>query len=215
MKRFIAALLVAAAATVSGLGGSACAQVFGQLTTAEILPLGTHMAGGYVHFSSNQVGLLAQLRLSLHPGIDFGFMGGLSRYDQVGDEVNTVRMGADVKFALLEAGEASSMDLSLGGAIGLETGNDVNITTVGPYGVLSRAFPVGERAALAPYGGLGLLFSNVDVAGFEDADFAFPIRLGCEFRFAPEFRVGTELQLRVGDDFNDDVAFVTGVNLPF
>ena len=212
LKSLAAALLLAGGA--AGLAATASAQVFGQLTTAEVLPLSGHMVGAYAHFSSNSFGLLSQLRLSLYPGIDFGFMGGLTRTDQLDSETTTLRMGADVKFAVAKAGDLSPVDLAIGGALGIETGNDISVQTLGPVVVASRAFPVGTAAA-APYLGLGLLFSNIDIDNFEDADFAFPIRAGCEFRFAPEFRVGAELQLRVGDEFNDDVAFVTGVNLPF
>lgn len=42
-----------------------------------------------------------------------------------------------------------------------------------------------------------------------------PLRLGLEARLAPEFRIIAELQLFITDRYNDDVGFVTGVNLPF
>src|SRR5258705_6644118 len=74
-KHVPAALFVAALFCGSG---AAFAQVPGQFTGAEILPVNAHMYGGYLVASNNVVGGLAQLRLSFYPGVDFGFQGGLA-----------------------------------------------------------------------------------------------------------------------------------------
>src|SRR4029077_6858714 len=70
VKRSVLVLLLAA---TPALVRPAAAQVWGQYTSAETVPVNGHMFGGYLHASSNFLGLLAQLRLSFYPNVDFGF----------------------------------------------------------------------------------------------------------------------------------------------
>ena len=190
---------------------TARAQVFGQYMGAEIVPVGGHLFGGYLQASQDQLGLLAQLRLSFYPGVDFGFHGGLTRIQVGSSDRTSVRIGGDVKFQLVSQG---SLLISAGGALGVETGDDFSVLTLGPTVVASQRFPVGS-GAITPYGGLGLMFSNLDVLGEQDTDFSVPFRFGAEFEMAPELKMVTEIQLRASDQVNDDFSLAIGVNLPF
>ena len=213
MRRILAgvcaALLLVGGARVAG------AQAFGQLTGAEVLPVNGHMFGGYLNASDNLLGLFAQLRLSFYPGIDFGFQGGVSRVDMSGTDVSTVRVGGDLKVQLLRAASGSPVDLSLGGALGIETGDDISVFGIGPTAVASRSFSLGANGSIVPYAGIAMLIQQTELGQTDDSGLAVPLRLGSEFRFSPDFRMLLEFDFHLNDDFHDDVGLVTGVNLPF
>lgn len=209
MKRSLVVLVLAVS---SFAARPSMAQVFGQYTGAETVPVNGHMFGGYVHASSDFLGLLAQLRLSFYPNVDFGFQGGLTRITLPGGDVTTLRIGGDLK---AQVARTPSGDLSLGGALGIETGDELHVLTVGPTAVVSRTFGTSTGAGLTPYAGVAFLFSNIEIGTREITDFSLPFRVGSEFRLAKEVRLCAEIQLRASDEVNDDFGFVTGVNLPF
>lgn len=191
------------------------AQVFGQYTPADVLAVNARQFGAYVDFSENTAGLLAQLRLSFYPNVDFGFQGGLSRFDLGSSTKTTLRLGSDVRFGVVRAGARFPVDVAAGGALGVETTDDYTSIRLGPSAVASRAFPLSGDASIVPYAGVMLCFTNASAGGESDTDFSIPLRLGGELRAIPGVRITAELQLRLGDDFDDDTAFTAGVNLPF
>jgi hypothetical protein len=197
------------------IGASAHASVFGQFTPAETLPVNAHLFGTYLIASKNVVGAMAQLRLSFYPGVDFGFQGGLSRVDAGSTNRTTVRLGGDFKIAAMHAGTTSPVDLGIGGAIGIENGDDYSTLMLGPSAVASRSFPMGSSSAIVPYAGMMLAFSTINSGPLDQTDFSLPLRLGAELRAAPGFRISTEMELRLGDEINDDVGFAIGANFPF
>jgi hypothetical protein len=199
----------------SAASSPSSAQVFGQFTPGETLPVNGHLFGAYLHASESFLGVLSQLRLSFYPDVDFGFQGGLTRIEFGSTDVTTIRIGGDIKYLAARSRDGAPVDLAIGAALGVETGDDISILTVGPSLVASRTLSMGSNAGVTPFAGVGLFFSNLDVLGDETTDFVLPFRFGAEFRLAPELRLMTELQFRVKDSFNDDVSFVTGVNLPF
>lgn len=209
MKGFWTSALVAGALL---LPATSRAQVYGQFTGAETVPMGGHVFGAYLHASENLFGLVSQLRLSFYPNVDFGFHGGLNRIQIGNNDRTTLRIGGDVKFQIAKGGP---VDLSAGGALGVETGDAISVLTVGPTVVVSRTYPMGTGGGITPYGGLGLLFSNLDIADRQDTDFSIPFRFGAEFKLSPEIKLVGEIQLRASDEINDDFSFLTGVNLPF
>jgi hypothetical protein len=188
------------------------AQISGQFMGAEPVPMNGHLFGAYLQASEDFLGLIAQLRLSFYPDIDFGFQGGLTRVQLGNADFTTVKVGGDLRYQVVKD---NPLDIAVGGALAIENGDDISVLTLGPTVVLSRTYQVGSGGAFVPYGGVGLFFSNADVLGAETTDFSVPFRFGAEFRFSPELRVTGELQLRASDSVNDDIAFVTGVNLPF
>jgi hypothetical protein len=192
--------------------GAARAQVYGQLSSAETIPMNGHLFGAYLQASEDMLGLLAQLRLSFYPNVDFGFHGGITRLDAGSTDRTTLRIGGDLKVWVVKGG---AVDLAAGGALGVETGDELSVLTLGPTVVASRTIAMGSGGGITPYGGVGLLFSNIDVGDNQETDFSLPFRFGAEFKLSPEIRLLGELQLRASDRFNDDIAFVTGVNLPF
>jgi hypothetical protein len=210
-KALILALLVALMLPAATAG----AQVFGQYTPAEILPINSRLGGAYADFSENVVGLLGQLRLSFYPNIDFGFQGGLSRLDTGGENKTSLRLGGDLRFGVVKAGAASPVDVAVGGGLGIETSDNYHLLRLGPSAVASRSFGFSPSASVAPYAGVMLCFASLDVGGSSETDFSVPIRVGAELRPMPGLRITAELQLRVGDDFNDHSGFSAGVNLPF
>jgi hypothetical protein len=193
----------------------AAATVFGQFTSAETLPLNEHLFGAYLNASDSVFGLLGQLRLSFYPGIDFGFQGGLNRIDTQSSTRTTVRLGGDLNVAVMRHDSTHPLDLALGGAIGIETGDDYSTLTIGPSAVISRTFPSGANSSIVPYAGMMIAFTTLNTSGLDQNDLSIPIRLGAELRFVPGARICAELQLRPGDEINDDVGFAVGVNLPF
>jgi hypothetical protein len=213
VNRWIAAALTACA--LLALAPRANAQVSGQYTGAETLPVNGHLFGGYLNASQNVVGLTAQLRLSFYPNVDFGFQGGLNRLSYTGGDRTTLHLGVDFKFLARRGTDASPLDLSVGGELGVETGDSFSILGVGPDLLASLTPRSDGRSVVIPYAGIALLFSNVDVGPTQLSDFSVPLRLGAELRAIPDVRLTAELQLRLADDFNDDVGFAAGVNLPF
>jgi hypothetical protein len=209
VKRTLITLATAAALLASR---PASAQVYGQYTGAECVPLGGHLFGAYLHASRDFFGLLTQLRLSFYPNVDFGFQGGLTRISLRGGDVTTLRVGSDIKFKVVHARQ---VDLSLGGALSVETGDHLHLLTLGPTAVASRTFGGSSGAGITPYAGVGLLFTNAELETREFTDFSMPFRLGAELRLAPEVRLVAEVQLRASDEINNDIGFTTGVNLPF
>jgi hypothetical protein len=113
------------------------------------------------------------------------------------------------------AAQGAAMDVAVGGALGVETADDLKVVSLGPSVVASRRLSIGNDGGIVPYAGLALLFTSRDAFDDEDSDVSLPLRLGMEARLAQEFRVVVELQLFITDRYNDDVGFAAGVNLPF
>lgn len=214
MKSILAAALVVAALVPAV---PARAQVFGQYTGASVTPPNGHVFGAYLNVSEHVVGGLAQLRLSFYPNLDFGFHGGLARIDPgagAGTRT-TLRLGTDLRFQLAGLTGAFPADMAVGGSLAVETSDGFKVITLGPSMVASRTMGAEGGTRFVPYAGLALMFSSRDAFGVEDSDISVPLRLGLEARLSPEFRMIAELQLFIADRYNDDVGFVTGVNLPF
>jgi hypothetical protein len=212
VKKLTILMLLAAGLACATTAG---AQVFGQYTPADVLAVNARQFGAYADFSENTAGLMAQLRLSFYPNVDFGFQGGLSRYDLGSSTKTTLRLGSDARVGVVKAGARFPVDVAAGGALGVETTDNYTSIRLGPSAVASRAFPLSGDAAIVPYAGVMLCFANVTSHGESDTDFSLPLRLGGELRAIPGVRIAAELQLRLGDDFADDTAFTAGVNLPF
>lgn len=207
----VAAMLAA----VMCIAAPARAQVFGQYSGAATVPMNGHLFGAYLNASENVVGLSAQLRLSFYPNIDFGFQGGLSRVNYPHHADRTVlRMATDLKAAVVHASETSPFDVAIGGAIGVESGDGYQIIALGPTAVMSRTYGSASNPVI-PYLGVGLLFSNIDVGPTNTSDMSIPLRVGAEWMAMPDVRLTGELQLRLSDDFNDDLGLSIGVNMPF
>ncbi|HKQ58126.1 MAG TPA: hypothetical protein VJY35_09680 [Candidatus Eisenbacteria bacterium] len=211
MKTTLAALVLGAALACVR---PADAQVFGQYTGATLVPVNGQMFGAYFNASDHVIGGLAQLRLSFYPNIDFGFQGGLTRFKPGGpvSTRTTLRVGGDVRWHIAAL---APNDMAVGAALGIETGDNFKVISVGPTVVASRTMGGAEGRTLVPYAGLGILFSSRDAFGVEDSDISVPLRMGLEGRLNPGLRVIAELQLFVADRYNDDVGFSAGVNLPF
>lgn len=191
------------------------AQVFGQFTGAGTLPVNGRMFGAYAHSSENLAGLLAQLRLSFYPNVDFGFQGGIARQDFAGGSKTTIRLGADLKFGVRQPDASFPLAVAAGADLGVETGDSYTMLTVGPTLVASRDFAVGQNGGITPYAGIGLAFKRIDVDSHNDTDVSVPLRLGSEFQLTPQLKLAIELQLHMADSFNDNVGLAAGANLPF
>lgn len=212
MKRLCAIALVAAGIAVAM---PARAQTFGQFTGAEILPTNGRLFGAYVVASENVSSLLAHLRLSFYPGIDFGFQGGLSRQDYGSSSKTILRLGTDFRVAVRQPSESLPFSLAVGGGLSVETGDNYSILSLGPMAVASRTFSTSERTTITPYVGTGIAFSNIDVGSTNTTDMSVPLRVGSEFGVIPGMSLMGELQFRFGDSYNDDFGFSAGVNMPF
>jgi hypothetical protein len=126
-----------------------------------------------------------------------------------------VTLGADLKYAVAKPSDRLPVAIAIGGALALETGEDISLITLGPTAVASHTFMTGTSSSITPYFGIGVMFMNADAANNKSSDLSMPLRFGGDFRITPQVDVVGELQVRVSDDFNDDVGFSVGVNLPF
>lgn len=213
MRRFV---VFAAAALALAFGARpAAAQVFGQYSGARPLDVNAHELGGFVEFSDNVLGLLGQLRLSFHPGVDFGFQGGLGRYGEAAGDLTTARLGTDFKYLALGTESGSPVDLAIGAGIGFEMGDGLGVLSLGPSVVVSRPVLVGGQPRLVPYAAAAVLFSHVDQDPGDSNDLAAPIRVGTELEMAPGLRGVAELRFVLGDAFQEDVALSVGLRTRF
>jgi opacity protein-like surface antigen len=205
--------LLLTAALITCAASPAIAQIHGALSEARVVPVNSRLGGAYLQFDKNSASLMGQLRLSFYPNIDFGFLGGLSRIDVDNNTRTSVRLGGDFRGQVATQGTAFPLNVSLGGAIGVESADNFTILAVGPQVVFSRAFD-GAGKWLG-YGGASLLMSRFDVGAKSDTDTSFPIRAGFEFRPNADLRILTEAQLAVSDEIRDDFSLTLGVLFPF
>ena len=177
--------------------------------------MNAHLFGAYLQSSENVLGLLGQLRLSFYPGVDFGFAGGFARQDFKGGNRTTLRLGTDLKYQVVAPSTEYPYAVSIGGALGVETGDNFSLLSVGPTVVGSRTFPGNGNLTFTPFVGSGILFSRFDSGSVSESDVSMPLNIGSEVRFNPQLTLTGELQLKISDDFGDDVGFSVGINSPF
>lgn len=212
MKRVLLAGALSCALLMPGISN---AQVFGQFGGAAPLPMNGHLGGIYLRMSGSDLSLLGQLRLSLYPNIDFGFVGGLSRVDVGGVNRTAIKLGADVKTQVARHSETFPLDLSLGAALGIDNAEDFTVLSVGPMAQLSRPLLLRNGQTLMPYGGVGFMFARANAGGDNATDLSVPVRIGAEYHMQPGAILIAEFQLALSDEVNDDVLFALGVNFPF
>jgi outer membrane protein with beta-barrel domain len=191
------------------------AQSLGQFGGATTLPLMGRAFGTYVDASSHEVGFVSTLRLCFYPGVDFGFQGGIKRLDNLGVDRAALRLGTDFKVLAVRSGASMPVDVSIGGGLGVETGDNLSVLTIGPMAVASRAFPAGAAGAIEPYASVGISYTSIDAPGKDDTGLALPLRFGAEFRFAPDLRFVVELRQQVGTYYGDRGTFAIGTTFPF
>jgi hypothetical protein len=208
-------LLLASFVASLAPGPAAHAQVFGQYTPAEILPVNARLGGAYVNFSEDVVGALGQLRLSFYPNVDFGFQGGLARLGLGTTSKTALRLGSDVRFGVAKAAAGHLLDIAVGAGLGVETSDQYSVFRIGPSVVASHTFPFSSNSSVVPFVGTMLCFTSLDAGAATRTDFSVPVRLGAELRAIPGVRVTAEFQLRLSDDFQDRTAFSTGIDFPF
>jgi hypothetical protein len=208
----LAAGLLAGPALI-GCPAPALGQVYGSLANARVVPVNSRLGGGYVQFDKSSAALMGQLRLSFYPNLDFGFLGGLSRIDFGSNTRTSVRLGGDFRGQLATQGAGFPVDVLLGGALGVETADELTILSVGPQVTVSRALDLSGR--WIGYGGASLLLSRIEVSNQSDTDVSFPVRLGFEYDPNPYLRLLAEAQLAVSDEIKDDFAATFGVLFPF
>ncbi len=204
-----------AVAGALALPAAASAQAFGQFQSAQTLAVNGRLVGGYIQSSSNQLGLLGQLRLSFYPGVDFGFQGGFARQNYRGGDRTTLRLGGDLKYQVVQPTSEYPYSVSVDGGLGVETGDHWSVLSVGPSLVSSRSFAGNGDLVFTPFASVGLMFNNINVGPLNDTDLTLPVRVGSELRLNPQLSLTAELDLRLSDSFYDDVGFSVGVSSPF
>jgi hypothetical protein len=210
---------IALAASVAGaLLVFACpaqSQSLGQFTGAAPLPMNSHVFGTYVDANSHEVGFVTMLRLSFYPDMDFGFQGGLKRLDYVDGSSNALRLGADFKVAAARTRSGFPVDLSYGAGLGVDTGDNLSVLTMGPMAIASRAYPMGNSGSIEPYASLGVAYASINTSGRDDTGIQWPFRLGAEYRFAPDLRFVMELREAYGTHFGDQSSWAIGTTFAF
>jgi hypothetical protein len=204
-----AALLVVACAR------PAPAQVAGQFGPAVPLAVNQHAFGVYAALAQHQAEALGQMRLSFYPGVDFGFQGGLRRFDTDGPSRTAVELGGDLRTQVARRAGGAFADVALGGAIQLSSADHRNALSLGPTLAASRSYTLNGGATLSPYAGLALLFTRTDRDGDNTTDLSCPLRGGLEYQPNAGLRLVAELQLPLSDPQGSHPKFVLGANFPF
>lgn len=194
----------------------AAAQVFGQFTGGSLLPMGRNAIGGYLELSGDLIGVMGQIRSSFQQNTDFGFQGGVGIYEQGGGNLTAVRLGGDFRMLARPHDEQVKVDLVFGAAIGVETGDDLNLLRLGPS--LVASLPAGgtpEEPRFRPYAGFELLFNREQVDDVNRSGMSVPIHLGTEWMVAAGVKLEAELMWRIGDQYGDQAAISTGITTTF
>ncbi len=216
VKRLIVAVFLLAGAAPALLTGpgTALAQVNGAYSEARVTPVNGRLGGAYLQFDRSTATLVGQLRLSFYPNFDFGFQGGLSRIDVGNNTRTSVRLGADFRGQIANQNATFPVNVSVGGAIGVESADNFSLLSVGPQALASRTLDhAGQWVA---YGGASILFTRFDLGNnVTNTDVSFPLRGGMEFRPNTDLRLLAEAQLAVSDDVRDDFSVTFGVLFPF
>jgi hypothetical protein len=186
--------------------------VFGQWTTARILPVNGHSFGAQLELSDHVAALMGNLRLSFYPNVDFGFQGGFTRTQVEGSNIGTARLAADLKAGAMRVSDGAPLDLAVGAFVGLESGDRLGRLVVGPSVVASRAVTMNGVERLIPYAGLQARYTQFSFHDTQRNDFSMPLRIGSQFPIVQGFRATGEVQFRFGDDIDDHVAFGVGVD---
>ena len=190
-------------------------QSLGQFGGAAPLPMNSKVISTFVDASSHEVGFVTQLRLSYYPDVDFGFQGGVKRLDYADNGGNALRLGADFKVAAARVRSGFPVDLSFGAGLGVDTGDNLSVLTMGPDAIASRAYPVGGSSVLEPYASLGLCYASVNSNLQDDTGIQWPLRLGAEYRFTQDLRFAMELKQYYGTHFGDRNGFAIGTTFAF
>jgi hypothetical protein len=208
-------ILVTTAVLWLAFARPASAQIYGQFTGAVPVDVNSRLFGIYGGVAKDTRELLAQLRMSFYPGVDFGFHGGFSRV-KAGTRTRTaVEMGGDLRTKVATRSETFPVDIALGGAIGLQSAEGFNVLTVGPTVVASRAVTSRNGSQWTPYAGLALLYSRWDLGGITTTDASLPLRLGTELKVGPDIRLVLEAQAVASSPTDEGIKLVLGANFPF
>jgi opacity protein-like surface antigen len=210
VKRLLATALAVALACAAT---PALAQVYGVLNDAKVLPVNGHLGGGYLQFDKSSATLMGQLRLSLYPNFDFGFVGGLSRLDIENDTKSSVRLATDFRGQVATQSANFPMSITLGGALALESADGFSLLSVGPTAGASRVLDQANQWT-ATFGA-SLLLSRSEISGDRNTDTSLPLRLGLQYAPNSSLRILSEAQLAVSDEIRDDFSFTLGVLFPF
>jgi opacity protein-like surface antigen len=210
VKRLLAPALALAIACAAS---PALAQVYGILSDAKVVPLNGHLGGGYLQFDKSSATLMGQLRLSLYPNMDFGFVGGLSRLDIENDTKSSVRLATDFRGQIANQDASFPVSITLGAAIALESADGFSLLSVGPTAAASRVLDQANQWT-ATFGA-SLLLSRSEISGERNTDTSLPLRLGLQYSPNADIRIMSEAQLAVSDEIRDDFSFTLGVLFPF
>ena len=211
MKRSLAAAALALALACAA--SPALAQVYGILNDAKVVPLNGHLGGGYLQFDKSSATLMGQLRLSLYPNMDFGFVGGLSRIDIENDNQTSVRLATDFRGQITNQSADFPVSITLGAAIALESADGFSLLSVGPTAAASRVLDQANQWT-ATFGA-SLLLSRSEINGDRNTDTSLPLRLGLQYAPNPDIRIMSEAQVGVSDEIRDDFSLMLGVLFPF
>ena len=211
----LAAPLVLLALAMLPCARDARADTFGQYGSAQTLPVNGHSLGAQLEFGKSTIALMAQLRMSLYPDVDFGFQGGIAHYDLSGSDVTTARLGGDFRYQTAHFSRGAAVDFAIGAFIGLESGDRFGQLSIGPTAVVSRPVSINGTERMIPYGSMQVRFAQFYLDGSSNNDVSFPLRVGSEFPIMTGVRAVAEIQFRVGDDFQDDVSYGFGANFDF
>jgi hypothetical protein len=202
----VAVIALLMAAPVSG-------QVYHQYPGAPVVGETEPALGATFGFGNDLARLLGYGRFNVSEVSDFGIEVLLDHFDpDFVDDGWRFGAGADFKYAIVPADTDLPFDLSVGGGIGFQAGNDVTNFNIPAGAVISRPLELQNRRVLVPYAGLYLVFSHVSIdvpAGLPDYDDS---DLDVELRLGSRLEIGAGISGFVTVHISDDEMFFLGVN---
>jgi hypothetical protein len=177
----------------------------GQLSTAEVIPLGAIDLGAHVGFYDDANALFGQFRMGVVRYCEWEIKSGV--LDTEGGSDPHLMIGSAFKYHFYDRRQDAAPDMALSALIeyyGLDRDGSAWIFGTGLIG--SYPFRLSNNSDLTPYGRLSLRIERLSVGNDRDSDFDIGLNIGTQYAPTHRFQLYGELQL------DDQFGFIGGIN---
>ncbi len=179
--------------------------LFGQLSTAEAVPLGAIDVGGSVGFFDDANAVFGHFRMGIASNTEFELRSGIDDTERGDDPHFMISLSAKTHFLNREDYTVPDMALSLFGEY-YDVGHDANVWILG-FGLIgSHPIELSSNVTLTPYSRLNFRAERLNTSGYKDSDFDIGLNMGVQF--APTNRTQFYGEFQIDDQWG----FITGVN---
>ena len=186
-------------------GGLRDGGLFGQLSTAEVVPQGAIDVGGNVGFFDDANAVFGHFRMGLVSDAEFEVKMGLDDTERGDDPHFMISLSVKSHFLKREDWVMPDMALSLF-ADYYDVGPDAEVWVLGSGIIGSHPIKVSPNVNLTPYGRLNFRAERLNDAGFKDTDFDIGLNLGVQYAHSNRTQFYGEFQI------DDQWGFISGVN---